>query len=251
MTVLAVMAAPPRDGLVLPKLAETSPLTERDATALYTAMLRDTFLAATRSGGDLLVNYQPTELLSEAHRADTDPGAELRALAAKTLDDVGEVRFEPQVGSTFAARAGNAVTHLLREEGAQSVAITRGTAPMLVRTVIDTAAMKLRTNEVVLGPATKGRTYYAGFTAPIDFDGAFAPPEIETLAERARDADRSTEFLPMTPVVEDGADLATLVSVLRSRFTAERIVPEHTAAFIHERGLQVDSDGALTLDSDR
>ncbi|MFW5974229.1 MAG: hypothetical protein ACOCPZ_02475 [Natrialbaceae archaeon] len=239
MTVIAVLASPPREGLVLPDLPETSPLSPVDATALYGAMLRDTFRAVERSGGDLLVNYPETDQLPAAFRTDIDPVAELRAFLAEALDDVSAVRFEPQVGSTFSARAGNTATHLLREEGATSVAVVRGTAPLLTRLAVDSAAMKLRTNEVVIGPAPRGRTYYAGFTEPIDFADAFAGIEQQRLADRAADAGLSTDFLPLSPAVETGADLLTLVPMLRSRLRAERIVPEHTAAFVHEQGLDV------------
>ncbi|MGM0605912.1 MAG: hypothetical protein ACQETB_09620, partial [Halobacteriota archaeon] len=139
MTVIAVFADPPRDGLVLSELAETSPLTHSEAAALYEAMFRDTVRAIVRSGGELLVNYRPDELLPEAYRTDVDPAAELRAIVADTIADVGEVRFEPQVGSTRSARVGNTITHLLREEGAQSAAAVPGTAPLMTRTLIDSA----------------------------------------------------------------------------------------------------------------
>jgi len=161
-----------------------------------------------------------------AHQTDTEPVAELRAVVADALDDPSDVRFEPQVGSTFSARAGNTITHLLREEGAASAAAIRGTAPLLSRTMIDEAAMKLRTNEVVIGPTTEGRVHYAGFTEPIDFDEAFAGVELQRLANRAADADLSTTFLGSSPVVETGGDLRTLIPQLRARIAAERIVPE-------------------------
>ena len=242
MTVIVVLALPTRDGLVLPDLPETSPLSSTAAADLYAAMLADTFRAVERSGADLLINYPETEQLPAAHQTDTDPVAELRALATDTVADTDDVRFEPQVGSTFSARAGNTVTHLLREEDAASVAVVRGTAPLLSRTLIDEAAMKLRTNEVVLGPTTESRTYYAGFTEPIDFSEAFTGIELQRLADCAADADLATEFLPPSPAVETGGDLRTLVAQLRARVTAERVVPERTATFIHDHGLAVVED---------
>ena len=251
MTVIAALVLPPRDGLVLPALPETSPLSSREATALYEAMLRDTFRAVERSGGELLVNYPETDHLPAAARSDTEPVAELRALVADTMADPSAVRFEPQVGSTFSARAGNTATHLLREEEATSVAIVRGTAPLLTRLAIDSAAMNLRTNEVVIGPAPRGRVYYAGFTEPIDFADAFSGLAQQRLTNRAADADRATEFLPLSPAIETGADLLTLVPMLRSRVRAERIVPEHTAAFVHDHGLDVlDTDDGPELVAD-
>ncbi|MFB6108764.1 MAG: hypothetical protein ABEJ82_07995 [Haloplanus sp.] len=242
MTVIAVLADPPRPGLVCSDLAATSPLTEADAADCYAAMLKDVFVAVERSGGDLLVNYRPDELLPEAEVTDTPAAAEVRALAAEALENVEDARFEPQVGSTFDARAGNTVTHLLREEGANSAAVVRGTAPFLARTLVDNAAMKLRRSSVVLGPSTRGRTYYAAFADPVDFDGAFAAPELETLTHRGRDAGHEVDFVPLRPVVETGDDLLDALPLLRSRVAAERIVPTHTAAFVDDVGLRVDYD---------
>jgi len=237
MTVIAVLAEPPREGLVLPRLTETSPLSEAQVAELYEAMLRDTFLAVARSGGDLLVNYRSNDDLPAEYQTEIDPVAELRSIAADTLDDISNVRFEPQVGSTVSARAGNTLTHLLENEAVNSAAVVFGTAPLMTRLIVDSAAMKLRTNEVVIGPATEGKAYYAGFTKPVDFSECFEGIELQGLTNRATDADLDTEFLQMSPRVETGRDLLSLLPLLRSRFTAERIVPEYTASFVHEQGL--------------
>ena len=252
MTVLAVLAQPPRAGLVLPELAASTPLSESDAADFYEAMLRDTLLAVDRSGGDLLVNYLPDEELPEEYRTEIDSAAELRSIAADTLDDVSDVRFEPQVGSTVSARAGNTITHLLETESVTSAAVVFGTAPLMSRLIVDSAAMKLRTNEVVVGPATDGRSYYAGFSEPIDFTDSFAGIDLQRLTHRAVDAGLDTEFLQMSPRVETGEDLLSLIPLLRARITAERIVPEYTATFVHERGLDVvdgDEGPELVVDS--
>lgn len=253
MTVIAVLAKPPREGLVLPELANTTPLSEAAVADLYEALLRDTFLAVDRSGGDLLINYLSNDDLPEAHRTDIDPVAELRSMAADTLDDIATVRFEPQVGSTVSARAGNTLTHLLDTEAANSAAVVFGTAPLMTRLIVDSAAMKLRTNEVVVGPATDGRVYYAGFTEPVDFSESFEGIELQRLTNRARDADHDCEFLQLTPRVETERDLLSLLPLLRSRFTAERIVPEYTASFVHEHGLDVvdgDDGPELVVDAE-
>ena len=239
MTVLAVLATPPRPGLVLPELAETTPLSEADAAELYEAMLRDTLLAIDRSGGELLVNYLPDDELPEAYRTDIDPAAELRAIAAETLDDVSDVRFEPQVGSTVSARAGNTISHLLETEGVSSAAVVFGTAPLMSRLIVDSAAMKLRTNQVVVGPATDGRSYYAGFSDSIDFTDSFAGIDLQRLTDRAADAGLETEFLQLTPRIESREDLLSFVPLLRARITAERIVPEYTAEFVYDQGIDV------------
>jgi glycosyltransferase A (GT-A) superfamily protein (DUF2064 family) len=250
MTVVAVLADPPRPGLVLPRLAETSPLTEAEAAELYAAMLQDTMAAVERSGGDLLVNYRPEDLLPEAFAdaGEASAEAEVRSVAVDVLEDPSSVRFETQVGSTYAARVGNTVTHLLRDEGVQSAAVVPGHVPFLTRSVVDGAAMKLRSNPVVLGPSTNGRVYFAGFTEPVDFAEAFATPEVETLTDRAADADLDVGFLELRSTVETGADLLTLVPTIRARWRAERIVPAKTAEFVVDHGLHVvEESGTPTL----
>lgn len=248
MTVVAVLADPPRPGLVLSELAATSPLTEADAADLYAAMCKDTFRAVARSGGDLLVNYRPDDLLPDEFVTDTPSEAELRTLAVDALEDVNDVRFEPQVGSTTSARAGNTVTHLLREEAATSAAVVPVNTPLLTRPGVDQAAMKLRHAPVVLGPGQRGAVYYAGFADTIDFTECFTPPALETFTDLAADADHDADFLPMQPTVSTGADLATLLSVLRARVRAERIVPEFTTTYLFESGIDLDaSEGTPEL----
>lgn len=239
MTVVCVLCDPPRPGLVLSDLAEEGSLTPGEAADLYAAMLKDTFAAVERSGGDLLVNYRPEELLPQEHQRedDVDAEAEIRALAADALSDLDEIRFEVQVGSSYAARAGNTATHLLREEGVDSVAVVRGTAPFLTRATIDSAAMKLRSTPVVLGPAPEGRVFYAAFTEPIDFTDAFDDPEVATLAARGDTADLGVDFLPMQPVLRRVSDFDTVLPLLAARRDAGRIVPKATAPLVAELGL--------------
>lgn len=247
MTVVAVLADPPVEGHVFRTLVETTPLTTRDAADLYEAMFRDTVRAVDGSAGELLVNYAPAEDLSDVDLPDgvddIQPEAQLRAIVLDELDDsdgaMEDVRFEPQVGSSFTARAGNTVTHLLREEGASSVAVVRPNAPFLFRTVLDSASMKLRQSGAVLGPAPDGRAYYAGFREPIDFADAWVPPALSTLADRVVDADHDVDFIEMQPTVDTGRDLAHVLVQLRSRIAAERIVPVNTATVLTELDLDV------------
>lgn len=244
MTTVAVFADPPRPRLVLSKLVETSPLSPEDAADCYGAMLADTCLAVSRSGGELLVNYRPAELLPDEY-TEIDPEAEIRTVLDGVLDE--SPRMEVQVGSTHAARVGNTITHLLETEDVASAAALSPTAPLCFRTHIDSAAMKLRNSPVVLGPSTDGRVAFAGFTEPIDFDGAYAPPAVETLAWRAGDAGLETDFLPVLPTVQTGTDLASVVSLVRARRIAERIVPPNTATWIEDQGLRVEN-GDLVSD---
>jgi len=248
MTTVAVLATPPRPGLVHERLLESTPLTAAEAADLYAAGFRDVCRAAATSGGDLLVNYRADEDLAGG-RGDADgtgggSEAELRA-ALEAVDEVdaAEVRFEVQVGETFSGRVGNTATHLLENEGVTSVAIATPSAALLTRQRIDQAAMKLRQREVVLGPAPGGRVYYAGFREPIDFDGAYAPPALETLTDRGVDAGLDVDYVPTAPLLETRPDLADLLTLLRARRTAGRNLPVHTAEALASLDLRVCSDG--------
>jgi len=253
MTDVAVLVDPPRAGLVAQGLADATPLSEDQAVDLYEASVEDTLLAVAASGGELLVNYRPEETIPEAHRRDEGTAEEtIRAMVDEALDatdhDADDVRFEPQVGSTFSARAGNTVTHLLEEEDATSAAVTRGLVPLLERTHVDNAAMKLRRSEVVLGPTPGGSVGYAGFADTVDFEDAFAEPALETLTDRGVDAGHDVDYVPLLPRVDTSDGLATLVSTIRARARAERSVPPFTAGLVDDYGLHVASrDGQTEL----
>jgi len=238
MTTTAVLVDPPRAGEVLDRLVETSPLTGSEAADLYAAMTKDVVSAVDKSGGPLLVNY----------RSD-DAEAEIRDLLDGVVDpDADDVRFEVQVGETFSGRAGNTATHLLETEDEGSVAITRPEAAFLARTEIDGSAMKLRSSEVVLGPAPGGRVYFAAFKDTIDYADSFAAPAVETLTDRGLDAGYEVDFLERKPVVETGADLAEAITTVRTRRKADRIVSRHLAEWIADSELAVEADDdGLTL----
>lgn len=243
MATLAVLVDPPRPGIVLSDLVATSPLTEAEAADLYAAMASDVLRAVERSGGELLVNYRAEADVPGAFTGEVDAESEVRALAEAALADPGEARFEVQVGSTFEARAGNTATHLLDEEGVDSVAIVDPRAPTLARTDLDGAAMSLRSDDTVVGPANGGRCYYHGMVEPIDFEGAYDPPELSSIVRRATDEGHGVGFVGMHPVVATGADLATLLVTIEARVAADKPVPEATMETLFDLGLRVTTEG--------
>lgn len=234
MTTVAVLVDPPREGHVLSRLRETSPLSAAEAADLYAAMTKDVVAAVADSGGDLLVNYRPDDWLD----GDGDAETEVRDVVADVVEDA---RYEVQVGETFAGRVGNTVTHLLESEDVRTVAAVEPTAAFLTRSIVDSAAMKLRRSEAVLGPAPGGRVYYAGFRESIDFQGAYTAPPVRTLTDRGRDAGLDVDFLQMLPVVETGPDLAEALTRIRARRSAGLRVPSHTAEALDGLGLVADA----------
>lgn len=252
MTVAVALVDPPREGVVTRDVVDRTPLTPADGVALYEAMLADFFEVIPETNVDLLVNV-PTEDQLPGDGSGS-PEAEIRTIAARTLDpgDLDDIRFEVQVGSTPSARIGNAITHLLRDEGETSAAFVDHRVPLLDRSVIDQAAIALRRNETVIGPAADGQVYLAGFKEPIDFTGVLADTPVEDIVSRSIDEDQQVDFLRRRDVVRTARDLRTVVSLIRARRMAGKSVPTHTAAVVEEMGLRVE-DGGLVVEreSDR
>lgn len=243
VTVVVALVDPPREGLVLPELVESTPLSESDAVTLYEAFVEDLCRATAASGGDLLLNYRPDDELPEEFQTDDAVEPQIRELASNVLsgDDLDETRIEVQVGSTESGRVGNTVTHLLDEEEVDSVTICDPAAPLRSRQHIDSIAMKLRRSAVVLGPAARGRIHTAAFRETIDFADALTPPALVTLSDHARDADHDVDFAPQQTVVETHDDLLGLLSELRARQTAGRWMPTSTTRAVADLGLRIDT----------
>ena len=247
MTVVVLVADVPHPG-VLPDLVATTPIDGTAAVALYRAALADTVRAVADSGGDLLVNYPAPD-----DAPVDDPERRLRALVAEALEDRdADPRFEVRAGSSFTAHVGNAVTHLLRDEDVTSAAALRPDVPLVDRTLIDEAAMKLRRSPVVLAPAEGGRIAYAGFAEPIDFTGAYTPPAVETTVDRAGDAGHEADFVEQVPTIRSASGVATTVATVRARDRAGLRVPADTIDAIEDLGLRVtERDGEPTIESRR
>jgi len=237
MTTVAVLAAPPDETDSLAGLVERGVLEAEAATELYTATLRDACAAVERSGGDLLVNYRVPERVEP-----DDAEAAVASALAPALDDPGSTRYEVQIGSTRSARVGNTVTHLLEREGVRTAAVVDPAVALLERRHVDSAAMKLRGDEVVLGPTPGGEVWYAGFSEPVDFTDALTAPSLRTLTERATAEEFGVDFVESLPLVSDPAGLASAVVLARTRQLAGKPVPQHTADAIAELDLDVDPD---------
>ena len=234
MTVVLV-ARPPTPDAVPPDLAAGAPLDAETLADGLAAACRDTARAVADSSDDLLVNHPPADAVDG-----DDPAAALRDL----LDDVApDARYEVQVGSTHSAVVGNAVSHLLREEGQGSALVLRPDCPLLTRSRVDQALVRLRRDDVVLAPGGAGRVALAGFGATIDFADAYDPPALRTLAERAAGADRTLGFLDATVPVRAADDLAAVLTEADARRAAGRDVASDTTAWAQEVGLRVVGDG--------
>ena len=246
MVVVVLHVDPPVPGGAFARLVRTSPLSAAEAATLYRACCRDVARTLAASGGDLLVNYPPADRYPD-DEAPADPERAARELL-DGVEGIDDARFEVQVGSSFAARLGNTVTHLLEREERTSVIVARGDVPLLVRTTVDGTSMRLRSHEVVLGPAERGRVYLTGFREPIDFADADAPPELATLARRGVDAGHEVDILPQYTRIETGDDLLSVAATIDARRVAGRAFPSETAAALDDMIRIGAEDGRPTLD---
>lgn len=246
MTTVVLLPDPPVEGIACQRLVEETSLTPADGLALYRALLADTMVTLERSTIDILVNY-PTQEDLPADADPEDPKAELRKIAARAMepDRFEGVRFEPQVGSDFSAKAGNAITHLVRDEDLQSAAVLRPCVPRLARSVIDEAALKLRRADVVIGPANRGEVYYAGFSDLIDFEGVFETRPLEEITRRAVEAGLEVDFQRSRELLWEPADLVGVLSRLNADTLAGKPVPEHTWETVQKREIAM-RDGEFT-----
>jgi hypothetical protein len=230
MATVVVRADRPVEGDALVGLAAATPLTEAETATLYRSALADVASVVEQTGASLLVTHPEDQ---------PDDEDRLRDIVEPVLDAPEDARFEPQVGSSPAARMGNTVTHLLETEGESSVGVLDPTAVLLTRSSIDGAAMTLRRDAVVVGPATAGGAYYAGFTEPIDFASLDRPMAVEALVAAADDAGLSANVLDPSPTLSSLSGLRTAVPILRARRQAGLPVPERTTAALEELDLRV------------
>lgn len=236
MTTVALLVEPPHPD-ALPGLADV--LSPAGREQLAAAFLRDLARAATAAAGDtvLVVRDGPAvghdEAAAQARVRET--------LAALEDVDAAGLRVERAVGSTPSARLGNTATHLLEREDAISVLAVWPGAPLVDRSTVDGAAMRLRQHEVVLGPATGGGVALAGFGEPVDFTDALATPALTTLTDRAVDAGLSVDYVDDRVRVGGPDALAELLVRLRARERAGRAVPAATTAAVADLGLRVEA----------
>lgn len=237
MTTVLVLAEPPGEH-ALPGLSGVLDGTGR--RTLSRAFLQDVIQAADAAAGEMLIAVRHGD--SVGHDRESAEEAVRDAIEPADGVDARAVRIERQVGSTASARLGNAVTHLLAEENADSVVAVWPGAPMLGRADIDGAAMKLRQRSVVLGPATRGRLALAAFRETVDFTEALEPPALLSVTAAARDADLEVDFIADQVLVDTHADLSSLLIAIRARLLADRAVPPQTTTAISDLGLRLSLD---------
>ena len=218
MTEVAIVATAPEAATPLAAVSEVDP------QALYRAMFADVLNTCERSGADVLVNVGPPDA----------PGAmeAMEAFVAAEALDADAVRIEPQVGADHGARVHNTVDHLLATSAHRTVGIVYPEVPLLRRSVIDAAAMRLRSADVVIAPDTTGAVSLFGVAEPLELQSLTATAPVDALVTLATEAERAVAFLEMTPRVRSDAAVAVTRRLLRARAAAGTTLPARTAALL-------------------
>jgi hypothetical protein len=231
MTTVSVIVEEPDRSSLVDRLAG-SVLDRRDAVQLYEAMTADVCRAIERSGADGVLAVLGDE--------ENVPNG-LATRMADVLEEPDAVEVVSREATDHSEALAGEVLRL-HEEGVTSAAVVEPSTPFLARKDVDSASMKLRSSEVVLGPAPGGRVHFAGFAEPIDLGDRFSPPAIERLAELTEEG-YGVDFLAMLPLLESERDLPTVIAHLRARVAAGRFVPQETAVTVADLELAVRDDG--------
>ena len=195
-----------------------------DPQALYRAMFADVLNSCERSGADVLVNVGPPEA-PEAQAA-------MEAFVTEEALEPDAVRIEPQVGADHGARVHSTVDHLLATSAHRTVGVVYPELPLLRRAVIDAAAMRLRSAEVVIAPDTTGRVGLFGVAEPLELRSLAAAAPTHALVELATAAGHTVAFLEMTPRVRSDAALALTRRLLQARAAAGAELPPRTTGLL-------------------
>lgn len=239
MTTVAVELPPRNASRIASALARSTALSVTEASDLLLHVAKDAIRAVDRSGGDLVM-LVPPEASSEEVFGWEDPRAEARRLAEEVITaETAPTVFEPPESEARRSIAA-VLSSLFRSTSAASAAILRPITPLVQRRHLDAAAMRLRTHDVVIGPSTGSRWYFAGVSDELTLPVAGADEHLTTLALAANETDRSLDLLPILPGVLTDRGLAGVVSILEASLLAEKDVAPATHGWIDEVGLRSD-----------
>ena len=213
MTAIAVPCPPPGATAKFDHLLADSSMQETDISRLIAAVCQDTILAAAASGGEPLIvpleleqslpGWADTQQVVGEFRSAISEDAETIPLTS-TIDET-EHWFEDLLGI---AR---------QQSDAASVGIVVPKTPLVQRRHLDAAAMRLRRNEITLGPSTGGDWYFVGSQRDVTLSLADARGKTQSILD-ALDSEHSIASLPFLPgyeTVESLSALQTLIALAR------------------------------------
>lgn len=221
MTDVAVTIAPPTDRTRRSSLPNTG--THSD---LYHALSADAVTAVYESGGALYL-------------AIADGNASARRFAEELCETVLP---EAESAPIIAVQGDNGepipahTLGVLRERSeAASIGVLDSRAALVERTHLDTAAMRLRRDEITLGPTPTGHWYYFGTSLPLDALPKRIDAPIDALTGSIESEDRSVGFLPMLLTIDSQRSIAGMRAILTAMSTGKAGVAPYTTAWLESQ----------------
>lgn len=193
---------------------------------LFHALLADAIFAVDECGGGLYLIVGGRD-----ERAGTFVDELLNTVVEENVDPP-VLRIEtdggfPSVGPSLQA--------VRRHSSAASVGVLDPRTLLIQRRHLDTAAMRLRREDVVFGPSPSGGYYFIGSALEEDALSATLPNDIDTATAVAAEGDRTVGFLEMLPVVTSEEQLESATGLVAAMQTGSRTVAPFTSAYLDER----------------
>lgn len=211
--------------------AARSALPTTDAIAdLFHATSADAATAVHESGGDLAF-----AVADDAARTFAD------TLSRSALPDAEVLRLELDV-DTGIADVGPALRAIRDHSDAASVGVIDPSVGLARRTHLDTAAMRLRREDVVIGPTPGGGWWYLGTRVGADELPEVLGDSVVGLLDGLDPDTLEVGFLPLLPIIEDDADLGGLRELLGAMTRADRSVAPYAAAWFESTETTVRTD---------
>ncbi len=217
------------------ELTAETPLEPEETRDLLECAVRDTVVAVDASGANLVLavtDRTPTPIFEWD---DIDAGV------AELSDDCG---IEREMGVVPVDRGGVNVASLLdaaiEERPGPSVSILRPISPLLQRRHLDGMTMRLRRDDVVLGPTTTSEWYAIGRGRDVSLGHIDTSPSLTGTALGVAEADVSIDLLPALPAITSVTGLAGTIALLEAYALAGRAVAPWTAQFLDDTELHSD-----------
>ncbi len=218
--------------LVPPRLrAARSNIGHDDAIAdLYHATTADAATAVDESGGQLVL----------AVGQDSDASAFASEFPATVFPDadIDELSLDEE-GQSLADAA--ALRAIRAHSDAATVGIIDPSVGLIRRRHLDTAAMRLRREDVVIGPTPEGGWYYVGTGLEAEELPDMLDPSLDRLMDEL-DEDLDIGFLPLLPVIRADHHLAGVGSLLEAMDRSGRRIAPYTRAWLESHGETVATD---------
>lgn len=231
MTAIGILGLPPDSASIVSNLRDTTALEIEQIQSLVAGVTQDTARAAFESGGEPLVVVPK------------DPGAGIIPNGSPDVRTYLESILEPVVPENDSiqwyehdaapGRSLNTVLDGLAEvSNAASVAVIAPLTPFVQRRHVDTAAMRLRSADLVVGPATDGCGYFIGRhrdRAGADWSGT---ADLDGVVSAAQDTGEEVDWLPILPSIGQQSPMEPLRSILQLAAVAEKPVAPATRSWL-------------------